>query len=75
MTSVSLCDDLDTKIVEQLVRDGRLSAANIAKRIGGVTERTVRTRMNSLIERRLISVGAIVDPATLGNHVIARFVD
>jgi Lrp/AsnC family transcriptional regulator, regulator for asnA, asnC and gidA len=71
MTTASLCDDLDTKIVEQLVRDGRLSAASIAKRIGGVTERTVRTRMNSLIERRLISVGAIVDPATLGNHVIA----
>ena len=71
MNTTGLCDELDTQIVEYLVRDGRLSAANIAKRIGNVTERTVRTRMNSLIERRLISVGAIVDPATLGNHVIA----
>ena len=71
MNTTSLCDELDTNIVEHLVRDGRLSAANIAKRIGKVTERTVRTRMNSLIERRLISVGAIVDPATLGSHVIA----
>lgn len=72
MATIDRCDEFDAKIVEQLVRDARLSAAGIAKLVGNVTERTVRTRISSLIERRFNFVGAIVDRTALGNHVIAK---
>ena len=71
MSEIDRFDDLDTKIVDQLIQNGRLSPAEIAKAIGDVSERTVRSRITSLIERRLVFVGAIADPHAMGNQVLA----
>ncbi len=64
-------DDTDLEIIDLLIENGRISAAEIASRIGNVTERTVRNRLNSLFKRELIHIGAMPDPITRGLHVIA----
>lgn len=64
-------DDTDLEIIDLLVENGRLSAAEIANRIGDVSERTVRNRLSSLFERKLIHIGALPDPTTLGLNVLA----
>jgi Lrp/AsnC family transcriptional regulator for asnA, asnC and gidA len=64
-------DGTDLEIIELLVEDGRLSAAEIANRIGDVSERTVRNRLNSLVERKLIRIGALPDATALGMNVLA----
>jgi Lrp/AsnC family transcriptional regulator for asnA, asnC and gidA len=42
-------DRIDRAIVELLIEDGRMSSTEIARRIGGLTERTVRNRLDRLI--------------------------
>ena len=64
-------DATDLAIINLLLEDGRLSAAEIAARISGISERTVRNRLNALIERSLIRVGALPDPTALGRMVYA----
>ena len=64
-------DDTDLEIIELLVENGRISAAEIANRIGDVSERTVRNRLSSLFERKLIHIGALPDPTTMGMIVLA----
>lgn len=59
-------DDLDRKIIGYLTEDGRLSAAEISGRIGTVTERTIRNRIANLLQAKMIMIGAIPDPVTLG---------
>lgn len=64
-------DSTDRKIVNLLMEDGRMQAAEIARRIGNVSERMVRYRMNHLIEKNVIKVSAIVNPKALGMGVVA----
>jgi Lrp/AsnC family transcriptional regulator for asnA, asnC and gidA len=59
-------DELDRAIVTQLQQDGRMSSAEIARRIGGVTERAVRYRIDRLREGGVIRIRAIVNPQLLG---------
>jgi len=44
-------DQLDKQILDILTDDGRMSSTDIAKKIGGVTERMVRYRLNRLIQK------------------------
>lgn len=62
-------DDLDREIIRYLTEDGRLSAAEIAGRIGGTSERTVRNRIAALLQAKMIVIGAIPDPVALGRDV------
>ncbi|MDH6232966.1 Lrp/AsnC family transcriptional regulator for asnA, asnC and gidA [Mesorhizobium soli] len=62
-------DDLDREIIGHLTEDGRLSAAEIAGRIGSVSERTVRNRIAALLQANMIVIGAIPDPVALGRDV------
>ncbi len=62
-------DDLDREIIRYLTEDGRLSAAEIAGRIGSVSERTVRNRIAALLQDKMIVIGAIPDPVALGRDV------
>jgi Lrp/AsnC family transcriptional regulator, regulator for asnA, asnC and gidA len=62
-------DDLDREIIGHLTEDGRLSAAEIAGRIGSVSERTVRNRIAALLQAKMIVIGAIPDPVALGRDV------
>lgn len=64
-------DDLDRTIIAMLTEDGRLSASEIATRIGEVSERTVRNRIAALLQNRHIVIGAIPDPTALGRDVQA----
>ena len=64
-------DETDLEIIDLLVEDGRLSAAEIASRLGDVSERTVRNRLSALIEQKLIRIGALPEPSTLGMNVLA----
>jgi DNA-binding Lrp family transcriptional regulator len=64
-------DDLDRTVIALLTEDGRLSASEIAGRIGGVSERTIRNRIAGLLQNRHIVIGAIPDPTSLGREVQA----
>ena len=64
-------DKIDKEIADLLLEDGRMSCAEIARRIGGVTERVVRYRLDRLIEQDLIRISAVPNPATLGFGVVA----
>ncbi|MBN2898149.1 MAG: Lrp/AsnC family transcriptional regulator [Clostridia bacterium] len=63
-------DKLDYKIIKALSRDARASASQIAKDID-VNERTVRRRIDKLIDSHAIRITTIVDPNLFGYHSIA----
>jgi Lrp/AsnC family transcriptional regulator for asnA, asnC and gidA len=59
-------DELDKKIIQLLTEDGRLSFAEIGRRLN-VSENTIRFRYNRLVEKGVIrSVRALVDHTKLG---------
>lgn len=64
-------DHIDQRIVDLLLEDGRLQAAEIARRLGDVSERVVRYRLDQLLEKQIITVSAIVNPKLLGLDVVA----
>ncbi|MDQ0322026.1 Lrp/AsnC family transcriptional regulator for asnA, asnC and gidA [Pararhizobium capsulatum DSM 1112] len=64
-------DDLDRIVVSMLTEDGRLSASEIAGRIGNVSERTIRNRIAGLLQNRHIVIGAIPDPTASSRDVQA----
>lgn len=64
-------DTTDAAIVALLLEDGRMSCTDIARRIGNITERTVRYRLEQLIRQGTIRVSAIASPAALGYTVTA----
>ena len=64
-------DDLDRTVIAMLTEDGRLSASEIAQRIGNVSERTIRNRITALLQSRMIVIGAIPDPTAMGREVQA----
>lgn len=64
-------DDLDRAVIALLTEDGRLSASEIAGRIGNVSERTVRNRIAGLLQSRMIVIGAIPDPTAIDREVQA----
>jgi Lrp/AsnC family transcriptional regulator for asnA, asnC and gidA len=64
-------DQTDRQIVRLLLEDGRLSAAAIARRLGSITPRSVRFRIERLRRAGVISISAIVNPRAIGYDVIA----
>jgi len=64
-------DAIDKKISDLLVDDGRMSCSEIAKSIGGISERAVRYRIEKLIEKKIISVHGNVNARGLGLEVFA----
>ncbi len=59
-------DKIDEKIVNFLLEDGRLPASEIARRMGDISERAVRYRIDRMIEEGVIYVSAIVSPQAFG---------
>ena len=55
-------DAIDREVVSLLLEDGRISSAEITRRIGHVSERAVRSRIERLIRTGVIRVSAIVNP-------------
>lgn len=64
-------DAIDKKISDLLLEDGRMSCSRIAERIGGISERAVRYRINRLIENGIISIRGNVNAEALGLTVCA----
>ncbi len=64
-------DSIDREIIRLLNEDGRMPNAEIARRLGGIPQRTVAHRVKGLIARDVITIRAIVNPAALGYHVLA----
>lgn len=58
-------DDLDYQIIQELHRDARVSASEIARKTGA-NERTIRKRIERLIQDGVIRLTAILDPAAFG---------
>jgi Lrp/AsnC family transcriptional regulator for asnA, asnC and gidA len=59
-------DKIDVKIVNLLLGDGRMPASEIARRMGDISERAVRYRIDRMIEEGVIYVSAIVSPQAFG---------
>jgi Lrp/AsnC family transcriptional regulator, regulator for asnA, asnC and gidA len=64
-------DNIDLQIANLLVEDGRMSSAEVARRIGGISERSARYRIERMIREKVISVNAIANPRAVGLNVVA----
>jgi len=58
-------DELDRLILQTLQEDGRTPFTRIAKQ-AGVSETTIRSRYNNLVEEGIIRSVGVVDPYALG---------
>ncbi|MGG1571710.1 Lrp/AsnC family transcriptional regulator [Fictibacillus sp. NRS-1165] len=66
--SFEIIDQLDKGIIKLLSKDGRMSFTEIAQRLN-VTEKTVRSRYNNLVESNILEVVGVVNPISLGVKV------
>jgi Lrp/AsnC family transcriptional regulator for asnA, asnC and gidA len=64
-------DAIDRKIVELLMKDGRLPAAEIARLVGGTSERVVRYRIDRMVDENVIQIRPVVNPKAFGLTTIA----
>jgi Lrp/AsnC family transcriptional regulator for asnA, asnC and gidA len=64
-------DDFDWKIIALLNEDGRIPSAEIARKLGNVSARTVTNRINALTEHGIINIRAVVNPEKVGYGVMA----
>ena len=64
-------DKIDLSIVNLLMEDGRMASAEIARRIGGISERAVRYRIERMVSEGVIRISVIPDPKALGYSVTA----
>jgi Lrp/AsnC family transcriptional regulator for asnA, asnC and gidA len=65
-----MIDEIDQKLILELQEDGRQSYIELAKKLS-VTEGTVRRRLKSLKNRKIIKVSAVPSVAELGYKFIA----
>jgi len=65
-----LIDDIDHAIIACLQADSRTPSAEIARRVG-VAERTVRARIDRLVQDEVVRLVALVSPEALGYTVTA----
>jgi len=59
-------DKIDIKIVNLLLEDGRMSASEISRRMGDISERAIRYRIDRMIDEGVIQISAVVSPEALG---------
>ena len=57
-----MLDEINGQIIDILREDGRSSNASIARRLG-MSEGTIRRRLNMLINSGIVKVNVILDPA------------
>jgi Lrp/AsnC family transcriptional regulator for asnA, asnC and gidA len=62
-------DQIDCQMIELLQKDGRVPNTEIAKKLG-VSEATVRSRLNRLIEEEYIQIVAVSNPIKLGFKIV-----
>ena len=59
-------DKTDIKIVNLLLEDGRMSASEMSRRMGGASERLIRYRIERMVNGGVIQISAVVSPEALG---------
>lgn len=64
-------DAVDKQIADLLMENGRMSSATIASRLGAISERAVRHRIDRLVTNGIIRITAIACPSPLGFQVTA----
>jgi Lrp/AsnC family transcriptional regulator for asnA, asnC and gidA len=64
-------DRTDWEIIVLLNENGRYSSAEIARRLGEVSSRTVNNRIKVLSEQGIIDIRAVVNPKAVGYGVLA----
>ncbi|MBL8089538.1 MAG: Lrp/AsnC family transcriptional regulator [Anaerolineales bacterium] len=64
-------DKTDIKIVNLLLEDGRMSASEMSRRMGDISERAIRYRVDRMIEEGVIQISAVVSPEALGLNIKA----
>jgi Lrp/AsnC family transcriptional regulator for asnA, asnC and gidA len=67
VTEPPLLDDVNKRIIDQLQRDGRMSYATLAKKIG-LSEAAARQRVQRMLDSAVMQIVAVTDPLTLGFH-------
>jgi Lrp/AsnC family transcriptional regulator for asnA, asnC and gidA len=71
LSSDNLPDRTDWKIIALLNDDGRMPSAEISRRLGNVSSRTVNNRIKALTEQGFIDIRAVVNPEAVGYGVLA----
>ena len=64
-------DKIDIKIVNLLLEDGRMSASEIARRIGNISERSARYRIERMVNEGVMRISAVAKPQAFGLTTIA----
>ena len=64
-----MLDTTDSKIINLLQKDGRISNIKIAKTLE-ISEATVRNRLQKLIDDRIIQIVAVCDPFKIGFGIV-----
>ena len=64
-------DLVDCEIIKLLQKDGRIPNTDIAKKMG-ISEGTVRTRLNRLIKNETIQIVAVSNPIKLGFKIVGQ---
>ena len=65
MTTRTEFDSADKSIIRELQVDGRMAYAKLAPRVG-LSEAATRQRVHRLVERGVMDIVAVTDPAMLG---------
>jgi Lrp/AsnC family transcriptional regulator for asnA, asnC and gidA len=58
-------------IIDLLARDGRMPAAEIARSLGGVSTKTITTRISRLTRERMVKIAVIPNHRALGYQIAA----
>ena len=66
-----MLDQVDCQMITLLQKDGRISNTDLAKEIG-ISEATVRTRLNRLINEEYIQIVAVSNPIKLGFKIVGN---
>ena len=64
-------DKIDVKIVNLLLEDGRMPASEIARRLGDISERAVRYRIDRMVNEGVVRISAVARPQVFGLTTIA----
>jgi len=64
-------DQTDWKIIALLNQDGRMSSAEISRKLEDVSARTITNRIDVLTENGIIDIRSIVNPEAVGYSVLA----
>ena len=71
LSKKKMLDPIDCQMIELLQKDGRISHTDIAKEIG-ISETTVRIRLNRLIKEEYLQIVAVSNPIKLGFKIVGN---